>query len=186
MHDIAHYVYTVQVYTNGVTQCLFGIVAGAIMYKTRRYKYLLVAGAVIRLVGYGVMIRLRGSDNSTAELFVVQLIQGMGSGFIQQIVVVSAQIVVPHAELAQVSALVLLTSFLGSAVGSCIAGGIYTNTFKEALRDHLGSGVSQETIDSLFNSITGVLPEWGTAERTAVNMAVSRRSTVVTSYEPDD
>ena len=100
------------------------------MYKTRRYKISIIVGAVIRLVGYGVMIRLRGSDNSTGELFAVQLIQGIGSGFIQQIVVVAAQIVVPHAELAQVSALVLLMSFLGSAVGSCIAGGIYTNTFK--------------------------------------------------------
>ena len=160
-------------YTNGVTQCLFGILAGAIMYKTRRYKISIIVGAVIRLVGYGVMIRLRGSDNSTGELFAVQLIQGIGSGFIQQIVVVAAQIVVPHAELAQVSALVLLMSFLGSAVGSCIAGGIYTNTFRGALRHRLGSGASEETIDSLFNSITGVLPAWGTAERTAVNMAVS-------------
>ncbi|KAI0702931.1 major facilitator superfamily domain-containing protein [Cerioporus squamosus] len=172
-HDLSVRDATFLVYTNGVTQCLFGIVAGAIMYKTRRYKSLIIAGAVVRLVGYGVMIRLRGSDNSTAELFVVQLIQGIGSGFIQQIVVVAAQIVVPHAELAQVSALVLLTSFLGSAIGSCLAGGIYTNTFKGALRNNLGSGASQETIDALFNSITGVLPEWGTAERTAVNIAYS-------------
>jgi len=30
-----------------------------------------------------------------------------------------------------------------------------------------------ETIEALYNSITGVLPEWGTAERTAVNESYS-------------
>ncbi|KAF2089532.1 MFS general substrate transporter [Saccharata proteae CBS 121410] len=160
-------------YTNGVSQCLFGILAGYIMYRTFRYKALVLIGVVIRLVGYGVMIRLRGASNSTAELFTVQLIQGIGSGLIQQIVVVSAQIVVPHAELAQVSALVLLSTFLGSAVGECIAGGIYTNTFRGALRRHLGDQASQSQIDGLFDSITGVLPAWGSAERDAVNLAYS-------------
>ncbi|KAK7712207.1 hypothetical protein SLS57_007883 [Botryosphaeria dothidea] len=168
-------------YTNGVTQCLFAIFAGAIMYKTRRYKWLTMAGVVIRVVGYGAMIRLRGADNSTGELFAVQLVQGIGSGFIQQVIVVAAQISVPHAELAQVSALVLLTSFLGSAVGSCIAGGIYTNTFKDALRKYMGAGTSQATIDELYDSITGVLPDPGTPERHAVNLAYSEVMKYITT-----
>ena len=58
-----------------------------------------------------------------AELFVVQAVQGIGSGIVETIVLVSAQIVVPHAELAQISSLVLLIGFLGSAVGQSIAGG---------------------------------------------------------------
>lgn len=64
-------------YTNGVWQCLIGIISGGIMWKTKRYKWLLVAGAAIKLIGYGLMIRLRGANNSWAELFVVQSIQGM-------------------------------------------------------------------------------------------------------------
>jgi hypothetical protein len=43
------------------------------------------------------MIRLRGQDNTMAELFVVQAIQGIGSGTVSQCVTVAAQIVVPHA-----------------------------------------------------------------------------------------
>lgn len=95
-------------YTNGVVQCLCGIIGGLIMWKTRSYKWLMVAGTVIKLIGFGLMVRLRGSSNSWAELFVVQAIQGVGSGLIEIIIIVGAQIVVPRVEQAQVTALVLL------------------------------------------------------------------------------
>lgn len=62
------------------------------------------------------MIRLRGAENSVAELFIVQLTQGIGSGIIQTSVLVSAQIQVPHKEMAQITALVICCSFLGSSV----------------------------------------------------------------------
>lgn len=53
-------------------------------------------------------------------------------------------------------------------------GGIYTNYFKEALRNRLGSGASESTIDSVYNSIVASdLPSWGTPERIAANSAVS-------------
>jgi len=172
-HDFTARNATFFVYTNGVTQTLFGIGAGIIMLKTRRYKWLLMAAAVIRLIGYGVMIRLRGANNSTAELFIVQLIQGIGSGIIQTAVLVAAQIQVPHSQLAQMTALVICCSVLGGSIGSAISGGIYSNTFKDQLKSQLGAGVSQAVIDSVFNSIVGVLPDWGSVERIAINNAVS-------------
>lgn len=159
-------------YVNGVTQCLVGILAGLAMGRLRRYKHLGVAGAVIRTVGYGVMLRLRGAANPAAELFVVQAVQGVGSGIMQTVLLVPAQISVPHGEMAQITALVVSVSFVGSSIGSCIAGGIYTNTLKPALRRHLGTSATDALVDSLFNSITGVVPAWGTAERSAVNSAV--------------
>ncbi|EIN11465.1 MFS general substrate transporter [Punctularia strigosozonata HHB-11173 SS5] len=169
---------TFLVYTNGVTQCLTGIVAGALMYRYRRYKPLAVAGALVRLVGYALMLRLRGTTNPASELFLVQLVQGVGSGFVQQVAVVAGQVAVPHEELAGVSALVLLSTFMGSAVGSCIAGGIYTGVFKDALRRRLGkvpgAEVDEATVERLISSITGTaLPAWGSAERVALDFAVS-------------
>ena len=47
------------------------------MWKTKRYKWLLVTGTAIKLIGFGLMIRLRGANNSWAEIFIVQSIQGM-------------------------------------------------------------------------------------------------------------
>lgn len=158
--------------SNGVMQCLVGLLVGLVMYRTRSYRWIAFVGTIIRLIGYGIMIRLRGANNTNAELFIVQLIQGTGSGVIETTIVVAAQVVVSHAELAQVTALVLLGSYLGSGVGSAVAGGIYTDTMKDRLRHHLGANVNQTEIDTLYNSITGVLPEWGSVERMAVNEAV--------------
>ncbi|KAF5494697.1 MFS siderochrome iron transporter C [Colletotrichum siamense] len=160
-------------YTNGVMQCVMGIIAGLAMAYTRRYKWLLISAAVIRMIGYGVMIRLRGADNSVAELFIVQIIQGLGSGIMQLSVLVPAQVVVPHREMPQITALVICFSIIGGSIGACIAGGIYTNTFKPALYRYLGNGASGQLVDSLFDSIVGTAPAWGTPERTAINHAFS-------------
>lgn len=160
-------------YTNGVMQCLSAIIAGLIMAKTRKYKWLTFGGIIIRLIGYGLMIRLRGADNSVAELFIVQIIQGIGSGIIQTTALVAAQISVSHSQMGQMTALVIMCLFLGSSIGSSIAGGIYSGTFKEQLANQLGPGASQSLVDMLFDSIVGVVPVWGTVERVAINLAVS-------------
>ncbi|KUJ12625.1 MFS general substrate transporter [Mollisia scopiformis] len=171
-HNFSVKIATFYIYVNGVMQCFTGIIAGWIMLKTRRYKWLVMAGVTIRIIGYGIMLRLRGAENSIGELVVVQLIQGIGSGIIQTSVFVGAQIQVPHSQLAQMTALIICFSFLGSSIGACIAGGVYTGTFKDQLRDQLGgTAANGALVDQLFNSITGVLPAWGTSERTAIDNA---------------
>lgn len=160
-------------YTSGCFQVLSGLITGYLMYRSRRYKWLLITGAAIRLIGYGAMMRLRGSNNSVAELFVVQAIQGLGSGTVGTVILVIAQIVVSKAELAQATALILLTIFMGQAIGSAVAGAIYTNLFKSRLHVHLGPSANQSTIDSVFASITSNLPAPGTAERSAINTGYS-------------
>ncbi|KAF8815689.1 MFS general substrate transporter [Phlegmacium glaucopus] len=154
--------------TNATVQLFSGLIVGLLMAKTRRYKWLFWIGSGIRVVGYGVMMRLRGANNSTVELFIVQVIQGFGSGIIQTIIVISGQIVVSHAELAQVSSLVLLTAYLGEAVGQAIAGGIYNSNFPTELQKRLPDA-SADTISTIVNAVLGVLPKWGTAERIVIN-----------------
>lgn len=120
-----------------------------------------------------LMTRLRTNESTTFELFLVQVIQGAGSGIIETTMIVATQIVVPHAEVAQVTAMIAMSFHLGGGIGSAIAGGIYTSTFKPRLRVRMGSGVEEEVIDSIYDSITGTLPEWGSVERIAVGKAVS-------------
>lgn len=164
---------TYYTYVNGVVSAFVSIIGGLIMMRYRRYKWLLIIGGGIRLIGYGLMIRLRGSNNSVAELYIVQAVQGAGSGLIDILIVVAAQIVVPHAELAQVTSFVLLLSFIGSSISSAVAGGIYSGTFKPALRTHLGPSVSESAIDQIFNSITQGIPPAGSIERQQVSEAYS-------------
>jgi MFS family permease len=162
-----------------VTQCLAGIFAGAIMLATGRYKWLVMGATILRLIGYGLMLRLRGQQSSIAELFIQQVIQGVGSGIIHTALLVPPQLIVPHAQIAQVLSLTLSFAVLGLTVGSAIAGGIYTNTLRPSLWKYLGGNASQGLVDQLFNSITGVLPSWGSPERVAVSFAVSRRRSLL-------
>ncbi|OTB09809.1 hypothetical protein K445DRAFT_71545, partial [Daldinia sp. EC12] len=161
-------------YTNGVTQCLIGIIAGLAMAGTKRYKWVCVLGATIRLVGYGVMLRLRGSENSIVEIFIVQLVQGVGSGMVGSTLLIPAQTVVSHGEMPQITALVVCFAFVGSSIGSCIAGGIYTSMIETELSQVLGDLATAETVSALANSITTIVPDWGTPERTAVNFAFTQ------------
>jgi hypothetical protein len=127
-------------------------------------------------MGYGLMIRVRTNDSSTVELFVVQMIQGLGSGCLESSMFMAAQIVVPHAELAQVTALVAMASHMGGGIGAAIAGGIYTTSMKGRLRARLGIDVPDARIEDLYDSITGTLPEWGSQDRVAVAAAVCTRN----------
>ncbi|RDW82869.1 hypothetical protein BP6252_03981 [Coleophoma cylindrospora] len=172
-HNMTPTVDSFYVYVNGVMQCFVGIFAGYIMWYTGRYKWLVMFGCVFRLVGYGIMIRLRGQYNSLGELIVQQLIQGAGSGIIQTCLLIPPQVVVPHGQVAQVLALVFSLSFLGSSIGSTIAGAIYTNTMRKALAKALGTDGTSALIESLYNSITGELPAWGSPDRIAINYAYS-------------
>lgn len=164
-------------YMNGVTITFVGLAFGLVMWRTRRYKWWLMAGCAVRLVGYGVMFRIRGeADPSYAELYVVQVVQGLGDGLVQTGGFVAATVNVPHREAAQMVALTVLVGMLGSSVGSAIAGAIYTGTFREQLAEKLGAAATPELINTLFNSITGEIPAWGTVERLAINEAVSSPS----------
>lgn len=161
------------IYISGLTQLVTSIFAGWVMMKTRSYKWMSVAGSLVRAVGYGVMVRVRTNDSTAAELFAVQIVQGLGSGFLEGSMFMAAQIVVPHAELAQVTALIAMATHMGGGIGSAIAGGIYTTAMKGRLRARLGTGVVEGQIEELYDSITGTLPEWGSQDRDAVAAAVS-------------
>ncbi|RHZ64524.1 hypothetical protein CDV55_107517 [Aspergillus turcosus] len=173
-------------------QALTGMCIGLLIYRLRRYKWIAIAGAIVQIISYRLMIRLHTNTSSLAELFIIQLIQGLGSRIIKTVSIVAAQICVTHSELAQVTSLVMLGSFVGNAIGSAIAGGIYTGALRERLHVRLGGAVGEETLDQLYNSITGALPVWGTSERVAVNQAQAiellvkpSRPACASTVEPD-
>ncbi|KAG8715583.1 hypothetical protein FRC09_016490 [Ceratobasidium sp. 395] len=141
--------------TQTVALTVFGILAGIIMRATHRYKWMLVAGLTIRLFGVGLMIHSRGGKGNTGELVMTQVIQGFGGGFAAVASQVGAQASVPHGEVAIVTAMVLLVTEIGGAIGTAIAGGIWTNTMPKQLEIHLPR-VNETTRAALFSSITTI------------------------------
>ena len=66
------------------------------------------------------MIHSRGANASDVEVVFTQLIQGLGGGFASVCSSVAAQASVPHADMAITTAMVLLWTEIGGAVGSAV------------------------------------------------------------------
>ncbi|TFK47474.1 MFS general substrate transporter [Heliocybe sulcata] len=129
-----------------------GILVGVLMRYLQRYKPLLVFGLCIRLLGVSLMIRSRGANGSTFELVMTQLLQGAGGGFAAVSSLVGAQAAVDHVDLAMVTAVVLLVTEIGGAVGGAFAGAIWANAMPGKLREYL-PGLAEKEIEELYGSI---------------------------------
>ncbi|KAG2072951.1 MFS general substrate transporter [Suillus decipiens] len=136
-----------------VALTFFGILAGLSMRFLHRYKYVLVIGLVIRLAGVAMMIHSRGANASDAELVWTQILQGFGGGFAAVSSQVGAQASVPHADVAIITAVVLLLTEIGGAVGNACAGAIWSNTMPVNLEKYL-PWLSDEQRAELYGSIT--------------------------------
>ena len=66
------------------------------------------------------MIHTRGEQSSDAEVVWAQILQGIGSGFAATSSQVGVQASVPHADVATITAVVVLWSGIGGACGSAI------------------------------------------------------------------
>ena len=66
------------------------------------------------------MIHSRGGSGSTVELVFTQIIQGLGGGIAAVTSQVGAQASVTHSDVAVVTAIVLLFTEIGGAVGSAV------------------------------------------------------------------
>jgi hypothetical protein len=73
---------------------------------------------MIRLAGVALMIHSRGANGTPLELVLNQALQGIGGGFAVVTLQVSAQAGVPHADVATVTAMVMLITEVGNSVGS--------------------------------------------------------------------
>ncbi|CAL1710437.1 unnamed protein product [Somion occarium] len=141
--------------TQTVALTVFGITAGVLMRYLHRYKYLLIIGLCIRLLGVGLMIHSRGANASDAEIVWTQILQGLGGGFASVATQVGAQASVPHADVAIITAVVLLWTEIGGGVGGALAGAIWTNTMPKKLDKYL-SFLPEDQRAQLFGSITDV------------------------------
>ncbi|KAI9322771.1 major facilitator superfamily domain-containing protein, partial [Dichotomocladium elegans] len=133
--------------------CSFGLVAGIILIYYRRPKWLLVGGLVVRLLGVGIMIHSRGALGSTVELVFCQLLQGMGGGFAAVLILLIAQALVPHTDVAVVTALIYLFTEVGTPIGSAIATAIWTNQMPGQLAAHVPT-TNSTLLTELYSSIT--------------------------------
>lgn len=110
---------------------------------------------MIRLLGVILMIDARSALGTTFQLVFCQVLQGIGGGFASIAVQVSAQAAVPHADVATVTAMVLLVTEVGNSVGSALASGVWATYMPMELKKHVPTN-NQTLLDDLFGSIMDI------------------------------
>lgn len=139
--------------TQNVTSTVIGIIVGYLMAATGRYKFLLVGGIIVRLIGVSMMIRFRSNHAPTPMLVLCQLLQGIGGGSVAITMQVAVQCMVRHSDVAIVTAIELLMTECGAAMGSAIAGMIFSTDLPAALASRLPN-IPQDDINSIYGSLS--------------------------------
>lgn len=100
------------------------------------------------------MIHSKGANGSTAELVIVQVLQGFGGGFSAVLAQTAAQGSVAHQDLAAVTAFVLLFAEIGNSIGSAICSALWRNIMPGQLTQNLvNTGLVDATIaDTIYES----------------------------------
>merc|ERR1712093_767809 len=145
-------------------------VNGIICRYLRYLKPIVIAGFILEVLAFGLMIRFRESTNSQAEIAIVQLLRGVAGGCLGFPLQASIQSVTKHEHLGAVTAGYLTVYYLAGGVGSAIAGGIWTNTVPGKIQEYMANdALAAQAYANPFGFATRYA--YGTPERMAVARA---------------
>ncbi|KAF3937722.1 hypothetical protein ABW19_dt0202841 [Dactylella cylindrospora] len=157
------------VLTFSFTSTVSSIIISFIIKYTGHYKYFVIAGGIIYILGFGLMIRYRVEGSTTAQIVITQVLVGLGGGFLNVPAQLGVQSVVPHQDVGAATALFLTAISVGQAIGAAISGAIWTNTLPGKLNQYLPEEVRVNTtlIYSSFVHASSYPPD--TPARIAIN-----------------
>ncbi|KAI1828217.1 MFS general substrate transporter [Xylaria intraflava] len=127
--------YIGQIY--GFGSSIWGFVAGYLIRKSDRFKWLAVLALPVHILGGALMIIFRRPDSPIIMVIMSQVILTLGGSTLVICLHMVVMTVVNHAELASAMAIVSLATYLGSAMGSSLSGAIWNSTLPAALAELL-------------------------------------------------
>lgn len=143
-------------YNNTMTMslCVFGVVAGAFMRITHRFKVFQYFGITMAILGSGIMIEGRTASDNALRIIWNQILNGLGGGFNVVASGVALQASIPHRDMAISISILSLFSSIGSSIGSSVSTAIWQGKMKQSLRKLMPSSVSEEQVEDFFADIT--------------------------------
>ncbi|KAL4922073.1 major facilitator superfamily-domain-containing protein [Aspergillus aurantiobrunneus] len=129
------------------------LIVGYIIRRTGRFKWLLYISVPLYIFAQGLMIYFRRPNQSVGYLVMCQIFISIGGSIfiiVQQLAILAA---VDHQHVATVLAILNVVGTVGDAMGSTISGGIWTNTFKKALRRDLPASEAPK-IDTIYEDLS--------------------------------
>jgi predicted MFS family arabinose efflux permease len=168
-------VYGVSIATAGYISSIFDVVNGVNLFivgilirKTGRFKWILLIGVPLFILGVGLMIYFRQPNWSVGYTVMCQVFMALAGGVIiigQQVSVMS---VCEHNEIASVLAMLNLFGNIGGSIGNSVSGAIWTNTLPDKLAELLPAS-AQESLQDIYDSLDVQLSyPMGSEERDAI------------------
>ncbi|OQD71821.1 hypothetical protein PENPOL_c001G01558 [Penicillium polonicum] len=152
-------------------QVVVGPLLGLVVFRVRRLKMFIISGTMIYIVGFGLLIRYRGSltGNSKVGVIAGQVLLGFGSALFSWPAQASMQAHIKHEHLAVMTGTFLASYNVGSAIGNTISGAIWTQLLPSSLHKEL-TGINSTLATSAYKDPFTAIAEWpmGTPERTAI------------------
>ncbi|KRZ99906.1 uncharacterized protein AC631_04350 [Debaryomyces fabryi] len=135
------------------SKCLFGLVAGLILRRTRHYKYLQIIGISIEMIGAGLLVSITDANTNTGTLVMSQILSGMGGGLSVYSSRTAIQAAVSHQNMTMAITTLVLFSSIGSAIGSAIAAVIWNSKTPTNLRKYMPSNITDEQVQTFFGNL---------------------------------
>ncbi|EED23034.1 siderophore iron transporter, putative [Talaromyces stipitatus ATCC 10500] len=146
-----------------------GQVGAALLVKySRRYKWIVVSGYGVIVLGMGLTYKYINGHGQMPQLVVSQLILGIGEGIVMT-TQFGVQASVSQADMAAGTALYTTAIGIGNAIGSAAAGGIWTSLLPRKLRANLPSDAASALSEIEGSVVAAMSYEWGTPIRDAIN-----------------
>ncbi|KAF2638554.1 siderophore iron transporter mirB [Massarina eburnea CBS 473.64] len=168
--SIPHATYISNIYTMG--SCFISLVYGWILRYNGRLKwYSLFWGVPLTMLGVGLMIEFRWPDKSIGYIVMCMIFIAFGGG----VLVISEQTTLMAVSKQQdFPALLACESMIiaiGSAIGSTIAGAIWTGIFPVRLQQNLPAD-ALDNLTAIYGDLTTQSSyAWGSPTREAINLS---------------
>jgi hypothetical protein len=157
--------------TFSFTSTVSAIAISLVIKYTKHYKYFIVAGSLIYMMGIGLMIRYRTPDSTTSQIVGTQIAVGIGGGMLNVPAQLGVQASCTHQEVAAATAVYLTIVEIGGAVGAAISGAVWTRLIPSKLVEYLPAANIGDA-QAIFNDITVAMSyAVGTEERMAIERA---------------
>ena len=157
-----------------------GFIFGLFVVYFRRLKGFVVFGCAMWMVAFGIMYHFRSQLHAHAGIIGGMCLMGFGTGFFSYPINVSAQSCVSHEHMAVISSALYTTYRIGYAVGSSVAGAIWSQMLYSRLVKYLGdSTLATSVYTDPYTFIAQYV--WGTPEREAAVKAYGEVQRVLMS-----
>lgn len=146
-------------YTQMLCLTFAAIITGLVVVFLRRFKWILVSGSCVRLLGTGLMIRYRSGGTTVAQAVWPQILQGLGGGVQGVLLETASQISVRHQDVSMVLAAVLMIFEIGGAIGSAIYSAILNDQFPGMLQKYMPADEAKNYSYASWNKTSGKVRE---------------------------